>query len=252
MRSSSSDRPPPAERWLLVTDIDDTLLGDDAALAELIAALHDGGVPLVLNSSRPTDSVAHTLASAWPPGAPPAAAVITALGTEIDYADGHDDAWQQRFEDWPRADVDRIVRGLGFTPHPQEFQTRFKASYVVPPASVPGVEAALDAAGIPRQTISSGKDDFDVLPPTAGKAAAMFHVADHFNVTHGQVIVAGDSGNDLIMFKNAARGVVVGNARPELREHVDPKRAYLAEARYAAGILEGLRMWGLIPERSDQ
>jgi sucrose-6F-phosphate phosphohydrolase len=207
----------------------------------------------VLNSSRPTASVHRTLASAWPEGAQPADAVITALGTEIDYAaGGHDDEWQQRFEDWPRAEVDRIVRGLGFAPHADEFQTRFKASYVVPPEAVAGVEAALDEAGIPRQTIASGKDDFDVLPPNAGKAAAMFHVADHFAVAHNQVIVAGDSGNDLVMFEHAACGVVVGNARPELRDRVDPKRAYLAEACYAAGILEALRLWGLIPERSDR
>ncbi|MDA0350995.1 MAG: HAD hydrolase family protein [Chloroflexi bacterium] len=253
MRSSSSDRPPSAARWLLVTDIDDTLLGDEGALAELLQALRDAAMPIALNSSRPTASVRRTIAAAWPPGAPPADAVITALGTEIDYAGcGHDDGWERRFKGWPRTEVDRVIRALGFAPHAEEFQTPYKASFAVPASAVAAVEAALDAAAIARRTIHSGDSDFDVIPPDAGKAEAMFRVSDHLAVAHDHVIVAGDSGNDLVMFEHASRGVVVGNGRTELRDRVDRERAYLATDHYAAGILEGLRHWGLIPERRDR
>ena len=53
------------------------------------------------------------------------------------------------------------------------------------------------------------------------------------------------------MFEHAERGIVVGNARAELRDRVNPQAAYLARAHYAAGILEGLRHWGLVPDRSE-
>ncbi len=252
MPTSGPDRPPPANRWLLVSDIDDTLIGDDAALRELLPALRAARIPLALNSSRPTESVRRTIEEHWPAGAAPPDATITALGTEIETASGGvDTGWQARFAAWPRAEIDRIVRELGFAPHASEFQTAFKASYAVPASAVARVEVALDAAGIARRTIHSGDSDFDVIPPDAGKAAAMFRVAACFGVAQEHVIVAGDSGNDLVMFEHASRGIVVGNARRELRERVDPERAYFARAAQAGGILEALRHWGLIPERSD-
>jgi len=253
MRPNEPARPSSRERWLLVTDVDDTLIGDDASLRQLLDTLPGAGILLALNSSRPRESVARTIEEAWPSGAAPPDAVITGLGTEIDYAtSGHDDAWQHRFDGWPHDEVDRVVGGLGFVRHAEEFQTRFKASYAVPSAAASDVEAALDAAGIARRTISSGDSDFDVIPAGAGKAEAMFRVADCLEIPRDRVIVAGDSGNDLVMFEQASRGVVVGNARRELRERVDRDRAYLATAEYAAGILEALQEWGLVPERSHR
>ena len=252
MRLSGSNRPLPAERWLLVTDVDDTLIGDDQALSELLQALQAARIPIVLNSSRPIASVRRTIEAHWPADAPPPHAVIAALGTEIECASGGPDAeWRATLEGWPRDEVDRIVRSLGFTPHAEELQTAFKASYAVPASAVALVESALDEAGIARRTIHSGASDFDVIPPNAGKAAAMFRVAACLEVADDRVIVAGDSGNDLVMFEHASRGVVVGNARAELREQVDRERAYLADAAQAGGILEALRHWQLIPERSS-
>ena len=252
MPTSGPHRPSPHDRWLLVTDVDDTLIGDDAALRELLPALRAAMIPIALNSSRPATSVRSTLDAHWPEDAAPPDAVITALGTEIDYASGgHDRGWQAGFEDWPRNEVDRVVRGLGFEAHASEFQTQFKASYAVPAGEAARVETALDAAGIERRTIHSGDSDFDVIPRNAGKAAAMFRVATCLEVPADYVIVAGDSGNDLVMFDHASKGIVVGNARPELRERVDRERAYFASAARAGGILEALRHWQLIPERSD-
>jgi sucrose-6F-phosphate phosphohydrolase len=252
MPEQGAERLPSAERWLLVTDIDDTLLGDDEALRELLTALRAAELPIALNSSRPTASVRATIEAAWPPGEAPADAVITALGTEIHYPDGPDEGWQQRFGDWPRDEIDGIIRGMGFEPHRDEFQTRFKASYVVPASEVARVEAALEAANLPRRTIHSGTTDYDVIPPQAGKAEAMFRVAETFDVSNEHVVVSGDSGNDLVMFEHAARGIVVGNARAELRDRVDRSRAYLARGAYAAGILEGLRHWALVADGGER
>ena len=46
-------------RWLLVSDIDDTLTGDAVALSELALELEDAGknVTFAVNSSRPAASV---------------------------------------------------------------------------------------------------------------------------------------------------------------------------------------------------
>jgi sucrose-phosphate synthase len=64
------------------------------------------------------------------------------------------------------------------------------------------------------------------------------------------VIVAGDSGNDRSMFDAYAYGVVVGNAKPELKQLQEElgsdTAVYFAERSYAAGVLEGLRHYGRI------
>ena len=62
-----------------------------------------------------------------------------------------------------------------------------------------------------------------------------------------QVLVAGDSANDLAMFEISSQGIVVGNARAELREAVERETAYQASGCYASGGIEGLRHWGVIP-----
>jgi sucrose-6F-phosphate phosphohydrolase len=253
MRSAAPHRSSPRDRWLLVTDIDDTLFGDDEALHELLGRLAEAGMPLALNSSRPTASVQRSVEATWPSDAAPADAVITALGTEIEFAGtGRDEGWAARFAGWPRDEIDRIVRGLGFEAHAAEFQTPFKASFAVPSDERARVEAALDAAGIERRTIHSGATDFDVIPACAGKAEAMFHVAECLGVAPERVIVAGDSANDLVMFEAAERGIVVGNAREELRSRIDPSRAYVARASYAAGMLEALAHWQLIADRRER
>jgi sucrose-phosphate synthase len=80
----------------------------------------------------------------------------------------------------------------------------------------------------------------------------MFHVAECLGVAPERVIVAGDSANDLVMFEAAERGIVVGNAREELRSRIDPSRAYVARASYAAGMLEALAHWQLIADRRER
>jgi len=235
--------------WLLVSDIDDTLTGDDDALAALAALLarHRDRLRLAVNSSRPAASVADTLADEFPPGLVPDAA-ITALGTEIAVAGRPLASWQARFAGWPHGRAFAILAGLGHRPHDAIFQTPRKVSFAVPAgAAQAAARRALAQAGIECQVIASGKDDFDVIPEGAGKGAATLHLAAEFGVAPARVIVAGDSGNDLAMFRAVRRGIAVGNARRELIEALEPGTFYHARAAHAAGVIEGLVHFGAIP-----
>ena len=74
----------PGGRWLLVSDVDDTLLGDDEALSRLLSALDEAGtVLLALNSSRPLASVRQTLDSLGSTQTLAPVALIGAMGTEM-------------------------------------------------------------------------------------------------------------------------------------------------------------------------
>mmetsp|Transcript_55600 Transcript_55600/g.130247 ORF Transcript_55600/g.130247 Transcript_55600/m.130247 type:complete len:351 (+) Transcript_55600:56-1108(+) len=103
-------------------------------------------------------------------------------------------------------------------------------------------------------TNSAGSADprcvfLDVLPVAAGKGKAnVFARSSILSVPAARCIVAGDSGNDVSMFKSGEgeRGIVVGNAKPELVDVIEKEKHVYASARNAAGIIEGLRHFGVL------
>jgi len=240
--------------WLLVSDIDDTLTGDRAALEALWEALREHVLPLkfALNSSRPAASVDETIAQDFPRNFAPDA-IITGLGTEIRVNGDWLDDWSVRFADWPREEIAALVVRMGFEPHPPQFQTPGKASFAVPgKAAFDLVLAELQRNHLPFQALFSGKSDLDLLAPGAGKDAASRYLADYFGIAPDKIIAAGDSGNDLAMFHAAGRAIAVGNARRELIEAIPPEKTYLAKAAHAAGVHEGLIQLGILPSLATE
>jgi hydroxymethylpyrimidine pyrophosphatase-like HAD family hydrolase len=229
-------------RWLLVSDVDGTLTGSD----EGILALAGIGIQiaLVLNSSRPRESVIRTLDLL-----PPALRIeglISAMGTEI-WLRGVDQVeWVEQFADWDRGPVDEFMTKAGAIPHRAEMQTRYKASFAVPAERWEYLRGKILALSPESRVITSGESDFDVIPAAAGKDKSTSWVARKLGFDPGRVIVAGDSGNDLAMFRAARMAIAVGNARRELVEKADPDRTYFAEKESACGLIEGLRHWGAI------
>ena len=235
--------------WLVVSDIDDTLTGDAAALKCLATAVEGAGrqVIFAVNSSRPADSVAATLAEEFPGNFLPAS-VITALGTEISVDGTVLTSWRSRFSGWPHRKVFEILNGLGHEPHDGLYQTDLKVSFAIAgELSQAAARRALKEAGIECEIISSGGDDFDVIPKGAGKEAATLFLADYFKVELSRLVVAGDSGNDLSMFLAVRNRIAVGNARRELIDALEPGSFYHARNAQAAGVHEGLVHFGVLP-----
>lgn len=236
------------DRWLFVSDVDDTLLGDDAALANLSERLRAAPwVTAVYNSSRPCASLRRTLAET--PHLRSPAYLIGALGTEIEVGETGEPltAYQEHLRPgWRRAQIDAMMKEMGLVPHAAEFQTPFKASYDVPNEAVyQQVREALATAILPAKFIFSAGKNLDIIPQTAGKGAVVQFLHAWLGVPGERVVVSGDSGNDVDMFIPPFRGVIVGNADPDLRALAGP-RVYQAQARHAAGVLEGLQHWGVL------
>ncbi len=235
--------------WLVVSDVDDTLTGDRDALFRLWSVLRDAEEPIrfVLNSSRPARSVDETIRDYFPQDFCPDA-IITGLGTEIRIGGALLTEWAARFESWPRQEIVDLVEDFGHAPHPDVFQTPAKASFAVPDErAVERLLEVLSQRGLPFRAIYSGASDLDLIAPGAGKDAALLFLAKHFSAGPGRVIAAGDSGNDLAMFEAADRAIAVGNARRELRYAAPRHKTYFARADHAAGVLEGLQAYGVLP-----
>lgn len=232
-------------RRLVVTDLDGTLVGDDAALSRF-AAWHRANreeVWLAYATGRTLDGIEELVTQT---DAPRPDVAIIQVGTEVYDADRRPwPGWLERFEGWD-ADVARAaLRDMpGLTLQPETFQTRLKASFFAPdvgPQGLAAVRRRLVVAGLRARIVQSSGEFLDVLPPGSGKGPAARAVASRLGVHRTDVLVFGDTANDLDLFREGFRGTVVANALPELATAAGD--AYHSPHPHAAGILDGIRHW---------
>ena len=82
------------------------------------------------------------------------------------------------------------------------------------------------------RTLSSGENYVEVVPEGTDKRRAVKRVKDAEGLTNEQVMVIGDSENDLGMFDEACTCVAMGNACPQLKA----KANYIAPANDEEGV----------------
>ncbi|MDX2212927.1 MAG: sucrose-phosphate phosphatase [Oculatellaceae cyanobacterium bins.114] len=243
--------------FLLVTDLDHTLVGDDDALAELNQQLsqyrESDGTKIVYSTGRSPTSYRQLCSekTLLPPDA-----LITGVGTAIYYADHStpDFSWAtQLATQWDRDQVVAIAAHFAdLVPQPDSEQGAFKVSFYLAEAIASDVIAELETSlkqqELEIKIIYSGGKDLDILPIQADKGLAMTFVREKWQFEPSQTVVCGDSGNDRALFNMSnERGIIVGNAMPELLQwhQANPQpHHYLAKAHCAGGILEGLQHFG--------
>ena len=244
---------------LLVTDLDNTLVGNDRALNRLNHILHryrqTWGTKIVYATGRSRASY-QELAATKPLMAPDA--LIAAVGTEIylNSSELPDAEWVERLgSGWHREEIVTIASrfaDLELQPLPE--QRPFKVSYYlsasVVTAVVPRLQELISQQGLDVEIIYSGNRDLDILPRGGDKGTAVQFLRDRWQIDPSQTVVCGDSGNDISLFKyGKERGIIVGNAHSELRlwyELHPVDYHYLAVAEYADGMIEGLNYFRFI------
>jgi sucrose-6-phosphatase len=246
-------------RSLLITDLDNTLVGNLEALNllndRLMEARQQQEILLVYSTGRSLTSYRH-LCTTTPLLTPDV--LITSVGTEI-YRSGQalaDAEWSTQLQqNWDRSLVQQVASQFkSLNPQPEPEQRPFKVSYFLDVDMAESVMAevaeALRSQGLSCQLIYSGGKDLDILPEGADKGKAMQFVQAQYEIGDTHTVACGDSGNDIALFgKN--KGIIVGNAQSELLSwHAQNLAAhrYLATAQYAAGMLEGLMHFGFLPE----
>ena len=248
-------------KFLFITDLDHTLVGDDQALEKLNQLLsqhrQEQGTKIVYATGR-SPVLYQQLLTEKDLLVPDA--LIASVGTEIYYSQNYeepDPVWQEQVSTGWDYDVvlSTAANFADLVPQPASEQRPFKASYFLTVQAsvevIPRLELRLIEQGINAQLIYSGSKDLDIVPCNSNKGLAVQYLREKWEFEATQTVVCGDSGNDIALFSvGEPRGIIVGNAQPELRKWYDANLAdyrYLAKAACAGGILEGLYHFGFLP-----
>lgn len=247
----------PLAKRIIISDIDNTLLGDKKSLKQLLKTIKNNPFPVAFGiaTGRNIDSALQVLKE-W--GVPTPDVLITSVGSEIHYGPkiAQDMTWKKHIHyKWKPAQIREALKEIdGLTLQDSLQQRDHKISYQVDIKKAPSVKAIL--AHLRRRNlhvklIFSHNEFLDVLPLRASKGLAVRYFAYKWGVPLCHVLVAGDSGNDEEMLKGNTLGVVVGNYSPELKKLQRYGRIYFAQGNYAQGIIDGLQHYNFLADDID-
>ncbi|MCF7701757.1 HAD-IIB family hydrolase [Loktanella sp. M215] len=237
--------------YIFGSDIDHTLTGS-APAAAAFNAWHSKRRGLFVVATGRSIIEARRVLTDW--NLPVPDVFITAVGTEIHETDarGHwtlDREYAAMLDrDWQHGKVRSCISDAGISWQANEEQRRWKFGCYGTEADADRLRLRLRQAGLAARVIVSHGQLIDVLPVNGGKGKALTFLARRFGLTAQDVIAAGDSGNDVDMLMACGRGIVVGNALPEIGHLRAEKHVYHARAAHAAGVLEGLAAFGLLDQ----
>lgn len=235
-------------KFLLVTDLDNTLVGDAQATLALnlrLASIRDR-LCLVYATGRSHASAQRLKHRAqllqpdfW----------VTGVGTEIHDQNTEDATWAEWLsQDWHREEIAALAQGFPeLIPQPGREQNSRKLSYFLRSSLAESILAnlqlKLSQANLPAKIIFSSNEDVDILPVRGDKGLAVTYLREKLQIPAEATLICGDSGNDISMFQQSTPGVIVCNAQPELLNwyrQQGQSHHYYAQSAYAWGILEAL------------
>jgi len=230
---------------LLVTDVDDTLTGDDDALATLLERLEttDAKVGFGIATGR---TLGEALALMDELGVRVPDVMITAGGSELHYGTHllPDRSWERQIRyRWDREQVAKVMEAIPGLARVFQSETKYRLRYKLDPRHAPTlreIRRRLRQEGLRVTTIVDHEVYLDVVPVRASPGLAIRFFCFKWNLEPQRLLVAGDSGNDWDMLSGDTLGVVVSNHTPELERLRGRPRVHFAENAHARGILEGI------------
>lgn len=242
---------------VIITDIDNTLIGDAEALSELMAYLHQTDNFSFGIATGRTLASAQQVLEEWDIPIPDV--FITSVGSEMYYGQNlvADKGWQKHIH--YRWEPDKIKQVLsqfkGLTLQPETDQRQFKLSYIIDTSTTlkrREIVKQLRQNHLLANVIVTYGQFLDCLPIRASKGLAIRYLAFRWGLPIGRFIVAGDSGNDEEMLRGDTLGIVVSNYSRELEKLKGRNRIYFAPRPYAQGILDGLNYFHFLTNTETQ
>ncbi|CAN1211967.1 sucrose-phosphate phosphatase [Tumidithrix helvetica PCC 7403] len=241
-------------RFLLVTDLDNTLIGDNQATIALYQKLfpYRKRFYLIYATGRSIHSAKdlirnfRAMTGDWllEPDY-----LVTGVGSEIYGQAGLDLEWAERqTQKWHRTAIANLLQSFpDLSLQPPSEQNPWKLSYYVKSSNnravIESIRNLLANVGLSAQIIFSSDRDLDILPFGSGKGNAASYLRSKLDISAEATLVCGGSGNDINLFEQQTLGVLVSNSQKELLDWHQSHRLsqhYLARSPYAWGIVEAL------------
>lgn len=227
---------------LLATDLDGTFLGGKSlhkqTLYRLIRERDD--IQLVFVTGRGLESVLSVLND---PIIPNPDYIICDVGATI--VNGHTlepiEPLQGVIEQkWPgRLRIEETLAHLTDLDYQEVPQQRRCSFFTASETVIENVRESV--ATLECEVIYSAGKFLDVLPQGVNKGSSLQQLINYLDIEEKDVLVAGDTLNDLAMYNCGFKGVVVGNAEASLvRAIKGMKQVYYARSAGAGGILEAM------------
>jgi sucrose-phosphate synthase len=238
-------------RKMMITDIDNTLIGDQDSLYQLLALLDEHRSTLAWGVATGR-SLELTLDAMTEYNIPMPDILICSVGTEMYYGPDlrMDKGWQKHISHkWQPELIKETLEHFDFLVFQEaEGQRSHKISYYLENKDnrLQHIQDALNHRKLLCQVIYSHNQFLDILPNRASKGKAVDYLRYKYDFLPRNIMVAGDSGNDADMLQGKTRGLIVGNHSEELEYLKDAPRIYFSQEEYAAGIIEGLYHYGLL------
>ena len=237
----------------IISDIDQTLLGDPAALRRFSDTITENRKRLTFGiaTGRRIDAA---LAILKKHELPTPDVLISSLGTRIHYGAAltEDRWWADHVNyDWNRDRVRRVLDDLpGLKLQKKEKQSPLKVSYFYDASKAPSVDeitTLLHQEELTTNVLLSFGQFLDVIPSRASKGQALRYAALRLDIPLEHILVAGGSGADEDMMRGNTLAVVVANRHhEELSALVDLERVYFSDQPGAAGLLDAIEHYDFL------
>ncbi|MFQ5646331.1 MAG: HAD-IIB family hydrolase [bacterium] len=238
----------------IITDIDNTLIGDDEATLQLLNIIRKNSRILGwgVASGRSLELILEVLHENK---VPIPDVIISSVGTEIYYGKElfPDKGWDSHLnKHWRPENIRRVLSAFDFI-YPQEKKTerKYKISYLMEenPDHLAKIHNRLQSVRLRYNLVFSHHQFLDILPFRASKGKAVNYLSYKWEIPSANIMDCGDSGNDADMLKGSSiKGLVVGNYSQELEKLRGSKNIYFSGKSYANGIIDGINYYKLIRE----
>ncbi len=238
---------------LLITDIDNTLVGDNGSMRDLFQILLSQHNDLAWGVATGR-SLELTLEAMTEYDFPMPDILICSVGTEIYYGPDFrmDKGWQNHLSyQWKPEHIKDALLDFDFLVFQEaEGQRNFKISYYLEEKEdrLIKIKQRLADSRLRCHVIYSHGQFLDILPIRASKGKAVDYIRYKYEFSPRYVMAAGDSGNDEDMLNGKSRGLIVANHSEEMEKLKGKANIYFSPESYAAGIIDGLRHYGLVPK----